>query len=107
MSYTFEELKHKRIADLRTIAEGLDHEGLQGHTQMHKEPLVLALCAALGIEAHEHHEVKGIDKATIKSQIRELKGKRDGAIEGHDHKELKRIRREIHGLKRSLHKATV
>ena len=107
MSYTFEELKHKRISDLREIAAGLDHEELQGHTQMHKEPLVLALCKALGIEAHEHHEIKGVDKATIKSQIRALKGKRDAAVEAHDHKELKRIRREIHGLKRGLHKATV
>ena len=107
MSYTFEELKHKRIADLREIAVELDHGSLQDHTQMHKEPLVLALCKALGIKSHEHHEVKGIDKAAIKSQIRELKGKRDAALEARDRKELKRVRREIHGLKRRLHKSTV
>ena len=107
MSYTFEELKHKRVADLRTIAEGIDHEGLQGYTTMHKEPLVLALCTALGIEAHEHHEVKGVDKSAVKTQIRDLKGKRNEALEAHDRKELKRIRREMHGLKRTLRKATV
>ena len=80
---------------------------MRGYTTMHKDQLVLALCEVMGIEAHSHHEVKGLDKRAIKNQIRELKGKRDVALEAHDHKELKRVRREMHGLKRALHKATV
>ncbi len=61
----------------------------------------------LGIEAHEHHEVRGIDKTEIKRRIRELKVKRDQALDAHNREELKVVRRGIHALKRSIHKATV
>lgn len=107
MNYTFHELKHMKVGDLREIAKGLDDETLQGHTTMHKAPLVEVLCKVLGIEAHEHHDVSGIDKTTIKRRIRELKVKRDQALDAHDHGELKILRRRIHALKRSIHKATV
>jgi len=107
MSYTYEQLKHTKVADLRDIAKGLDHEALQGYTQLQKDQLVLALCTALGIDPHEHHAVKGLDKAAIKKQIRELKNDRDVAVGKHDHRELKVIRRKIHRLKRAIHKATV
>ncbi len=105
MSHTYEELKHTKMGDLRKIAEGLDHEAVQGYTQLHKDQLLLAICKALGIDAHEHHEVVGINKRAIKTQIRELKVKRAAAL--HAPKELKQVRREIHKLKRALHKATV
>lgn len=106
MAYTFEELKHKTLAELREIAKGTDHEVVQGYTQMNKEHLVVALSRALGIQ-HEHHEVVGIDKTSIKARIRELKTQREAALAAHDHAQLKVVRRTIHRLKRRIHKATV
>ena len=107
MSHTFEELKHTRVADLREIAKGMEHEALVGYSTMHKEDLVKALCEALGIEAHVHHEVVGIDKAKVKARIKELKAQRDAALEAKDRVQLKRLRRKIHRLKRRIHRATV
>ena len=106
MAYTYEQLKHMTVAELREIAKGTDGEIVQGYTQLNKEHLVGALAKALGIQ-HEHHEVVGVDKASIKSRIRELKQKREAAIAAHDHAELKMVRRTIHRLKRRIHKATV
>jgi hypothetical protein len=106
MDYTYEQLKHKTVAELREIAEGNEHEALQGYTQLNKEHLLVALANALGIK-HEHHEVVGVDKASIKARIREMKQKRDEAIAAHDHVQLKVARRTIHRLKRQIHKATV
>jgi hypothetical protein len=106
MAHTFEELKHKTVADLREIAKGIEHEAVQGYTQMNKEHLLVALSRALGIQ-HEHHEVIGVDKASIKSRIRQLKAKRQAALAAHDHAQLKAVRRNIHRLKRQIHKATV
>ena len=107
MAYTHHELRHKTLAELRDIAKDIEHEAVQGYTQLNKEHLVVALCKALGIEMHEHHEVVGIDKAVIKSRIRELKQRRTGALAAHDHAQLKAVRRRIHRLKRQIHKATV
>jgi Rho termination factor, N-terminal domain len=106
MAYTFEELKHKTVAELRDIAKGIEHEAVQGYTQLNKEHLIVAISKALGIQ-HEHHDVVGVDKSGIKSRIRELKKKRDEALAAHDHAQLKRARRSIHRLKRQIHKATV
>lgn len=105
--YTFEELKKASVARLREIAEGIEHEAVQGYTQLNKDHLIPALCTALNIEMHAHHEVVGIDKKSIKAQIKALKGDRDAALEARDSAQLKQIRRKIHRLKRSLHKATV
>ena len=107
MPYTHNELKHKTLAELRDIAKDIEHEAVQGYTQLNKEHLVVAICKALNIEMHEHHEVVGIDKAAIKSRIKELKQRRAGAISEHDHAQLKAVRRRIHRLKRQIHKATV
>jgi DNA-binding IclR family transcriptional regulator len=107
MAYTHHELKHKTLAELRDIAKDIDHEAVKGYTQLNKEHLVVALCTALGIDIHEHHEVVGIDKAAIKSRIRELKKRRASALAAHDHAQLKLARRSIHRLKRQIHKATV
>ena len=106
MDYTFEQLKHKTVAELREIAKGSEHEALQGYTQLNKEHLLVALSKALGIK-HEHHEVVGVDKASIKARMRELKKKRDEALAAHDSAQLKIARRTLHRLKRQLHKATV
>ena len=107
MAQTFDELRKKTVAELREIAKGIDHEALKGHTQMHKADLLRALCAALHIETHDHHDVAGIDKGEVKAKIREFKKKRDEALAAHDHPQLKAIRREIHRLKRMIHRATV
>jgi hypothetical protein len=104
--YTFEQLKHKTVAELREIAKGSEHEALQGYTQLNKEHLIVAIAKALGIQ-HEHHDVVGVDKAAIKAQIKELKKKREEALNAHDHGQLKVVRRTIHRLKRRIHKATV
>jgi hypothetical protein len=106
MEYTFEKLKHMTVAELREIAKGIEHEAVQGYTQLNKEHLIVAISKALGIQ-HEHHDVVGVDKAAIKSRIRELKRKRDEALSAHDHAQLKVVRRTIHRLKRQIHKATV
>ena len=103
---TYEQLRHKNLAELREIAKGSGNEIVQGYTQMNKEHLVGALAKALGIQ-HEHHSVVGIDKSSIKARIRELKTQREAALASHDHAQLKVVRRSIHRLKRRIHKATV
>jgi len=107
MAYTHHELKHKTLAELRDIAKDIEHDAVKGYTQLNKEHLVVAICNALNIDIHEHHDVVGIDKAAIKSRIKALKAKRDAAVLAHDHAQLKHARRSIHRLKRQIHKATV
>jgi hypothetical protein len=107
MSYTYDELKHKTLAQLRDIAANTEHEAVQGYTQLNKEHLLVAVCKAYNIDMHVHHRVVGINKAKIKAKIKDLKTKRAEAIEAHDKKELKAVRRRIHRLKRAIHRATV
>ena len=107
MAHTYEELKHKKVTELREIAKGLEHEAVKGYTQLNKDHLLAAVCTALAIEAHAHHEVVGIDKQSIKTRIRELKVKRDAALAAHDRAQLKTVLRRIHSLKRQIHRATV
>ena len=75
---TYEQLRHKNLAELREMAKGSGNEIVQGYTQMNKEHLVVALAKALGIQ-HEHHSVVGIDKSSIKQglleSLRSLAGK--------------------------------
>jgi low affinity Fe/Cu permease len=105
---TFEELKHKTVVELREMAAGMSHDTLKGHTQMNKEHLLKAICQALHIDMHAHHEIVGINKADIKAQIRQLKKRREELIEAGDAAtDLHVIRRRIHHLKRQLHKAAV
>jgi DNA-binding IclR family transcriptional regulator len=97
--YTYEELKHKTIGELREIAKTVEqHEAVQGYSQMNKDHLLPALCKALGVDAHEHHVVVGIDKPAIKRKMRELKKQRDAALEAHDRDALK----SIHHLNRQI-----
>ena len=107
MAYTYHELKEKTVADLREIAKGIEHEAVEGATQMNKDHLLKALCTALNIEMHEHHEVVGIDKAAIKTKIRELKKKRDEILASQDRSQLHGVLRQIHAFKRSIRRATV
>ncbi len=105
--HTYEELKHQTIAELRELAAGLEHEAVQGYTQLNKDHLLPALCTALGIETHEHHEVVGVDKAKIKAAIQHLKQERDTALAGGDKVAYKRALRKIHRHKHELRKSTV
>ena len=104
---TFEELKHKTVAELRDVAASLPQDVVKGFTQMNKEHLLKAICGAMHIEMHAHHEIVCVNKSDIKAQIRQLKKERDHAIDVGNHEELHVIRRRMHHLKRELHKATV
>ena len=102
MAYTYEQLKEKTVAELREIAKDVEHDAVQGYSQMNKEHLLPALCRALGIDMHEHHAVQGIDKAGIKAKIKMLKAERDKALDAHEHDKLKSVRRQIHHLNRQI-----
>ena len=102
MTYTYEQLKGKTVAELREIAKDVTHEAVQGYSQLNKEHLLPALCRALGIDMHEHHVVQGIDKAGIKAKIRALKVQRDAALDTHNHETLKSVRRQIHHWNRQI-----
>lgn len=107
MAHTYEELKKMTVAQLREIASGIEHEAVQGYTQLNKEHLLEALCKALDLDMHEHHEVVGVDKTPIKTQIKLWKKRRDEALAARKRVEFKAALRMIHRLKRKLHKATV
>ena len=107
MSYTHAELKQKTVAELREIAATIEHEAVKGHSQMNKEHLLVALCKALNIDMHEHHQVVGIDKSKVKGRIHAMKEKLAAAIAAGDRKQIKFCHRQIHRQKRGIHKATV
>jgi hypothetical protein len=102
MPHTYEELKSRTLAELREIAKGSSSEAVQGYSQMNKDHLLPALCTALGIDVHEHHTVIGIDKAGLKTKIRELKKERDRALDTHDYARLHSVRRQIHHLNHQI-----
>ena len=109
MQYTYDQLKGMTVAHLREVAAGIQHEAVQGYTQLNKEHLLEAVCKALGIDTHTRHKlnIKGANKAGIKLEMHALKRKRDAALEAHDHAQLKAIRRQLHTLRRSLRKAAL
>ena len=102
MAHTYEELKGKTIAELREIAKGLDHEAVKGYTQLNKDHLLPALCTALGIDARAHHAAHGDLKVKAKARMKELRDKRQKAIDARDNAALKAIRREYHHLNHQL-----
>ena len=107
MAHTYEELHGMTVAQLREIAKGIEHEAVKGFSTMHKEKLVPALCHALGITDHTVHHVVGVNKASMKLQIKELKSKKAAALTAGDRKGFKEILHQIHRLKRTMRKATV
>jgi hypothetical protein len=107
MPYTYEQLSKMTVTELRVIADGIDHEATKGHSLMHKEKLLPAICVALGIEGHAHHMAVGVDKAKLKVEIRQMKVKRAEAIQKKDYNELRAVRAKIHHLKRFLRKHIV
>ena len=108
MEVTYQDLQHKTVAELRDMAKGIEHEAVQGYTQMNKEHLIPAICKALGIETHAHHHLaEGFDKGKIKARMRVLKGERDKAVEAHDNNRLRAVRRELHSLNHRIRAHTV
>ena len=116
MAHTYEDLKHKTVAELREIAAGLQHEAVQGYSQLNKDHLLPvqgysqlnkdhllpALCKALGIEAFEHHAAASSEKAAIKAKMREIRTACDQAREAGEHQTLHNLRRQYHHLNHSL-----
>jgi len=109
MPQSYESLKKKTIEDLREIAKGLDPDAVKGYTQMNKEHLLPALCKALGVDMHKHphHEAVGVDKASLKAKMHQLKAEKDKALAAGDAAKLKAIRRAYHRLNRRIRAATV
>jgi len=107
MAHTYDELKHKTVAELREIAKAVEHEAVKGYTQMNKDHLLVGLCQAFGLDMHVHHHAVGVEKARMKARIRDLKKKRDEILASSDRGGLHAVLREIHGLKHTLRRATV
>jgi hypothetical protein len=102
MAHTYHELKEMTVAQLRDMAKELNHEAVQGYSQMNKDHLLPALCRALNIETLEHHSATGVDKPAIKARLRDLKQQRGQALTAHDHVLLKSIRRQMHALNHQI-----
>lgn len=107
MAHTFGELKKKNVSELREIAKDIEHEAVQGYTQLNKDHLLEAICKALNIDMHVHHEVVGVDKTKIKAEIKQVKKTRDEAIAAKKPDDIIKARRKIRFLKKQLRKATV
>ncbi len=102
MAQSYEDLRKKTLAELRDIAKDLQHESVQGYSQMNKDHLLPALCTALGIDAHVHHAAHGEAKLAARARLKELRGLRAAALAAHDHETLKVVRREYHHLNHEL-----
>jgi hypothetical protein len=107
MAHTFEELKKMNVSELRDLAKDMEHEAVQGYTQLNKEHLLKAICTALNIDMHVHHEVVGVDKSKIKAEIKAAKKLRDEAIAAKKPEDIVKARKKIRYLKKRLHKATI
>lgn len=96
--YTYEQLRKMTVVQLREIAKATEHEALKGYSQLNKAHLITAMCKALGVDPHVHHEAKGIEKSALKTRLKDLKKERDAALTAHDHAKLKAVRRHIHRI---------
>lgn len=102
MAHTYDELKEKTLQELRAIAAAIQHDAVKGASQMNKDHLLPALCKALGIDAHEHAVVVGIDKTVLKAKMHQLQKERDAALDAHDAIALKSVRRQLHHLNHQI-----
>ena len=97
----YHELQKTRVTDLRDMMK--EHlPDVTGLTGLKKDELVEQLAVKLGIEKPHKHVAAGLGKRAIKAEIRELKLKRQAALESNDYEELKKFRRQIHRRKRRL-----
>src|SRR5262245_51692906 len=102
MAHTYEELSKKTLAELRDIAKDIQHDAVQGYTQMNKDHLLPAICKALGIDAHTHHAAAVAEKSAIKAKLRDLKAARTKALGAGDPDQLRQLRRQYHRLNHAL-----
>lgn len=109
MAYTFHDLNHMTVAQMREVAKSIEneHPDVKGYTQLNKEHLLQTLCKALKIDMFEHHHAEVENKTSIKSKIRELKQKRNEAIAAKNPHDLHAVRMEIKKLKNKLRSAMV
>jgi hypothetical protein len=105
MPHTYEELKKKTIAELRDIAKDIQHEAVQGYTQLNKEHLLPALCKALGIDSHAHHAAAIAEKAAVKARMRDIRAEKAKAFESGDQDLVRQLRRHYHRLNHTLRTA--
>jgi len=98
----YHELQKATVVKLREMAKA--YPELEGVSGMHKDQLVDALAHKLGIEI-PHRVATGIDKTTIKKEIRALKKVRDEAVAAKDHPKAHDTRRKIHHLQHKLRRA--
>nr|MEE4266723.1 hypothetical protein [Candidatus Krumholzibacteria bacterium] len=97
----YHDLQKTRVGDLRDMMK--EHlPQVTGVVALKKEELVDMLAEELGIEKPHKHVAAGLGKRTIKAEIRQLKEKRQAALEASDTAELKKYRRLIHRRKRKL-----
>lgn len=97
----YHELQKTRVTDLREMMKEHLPE-VTGVVGLKKEEIVDQLAVKLGIEKPHKHVAAGLGKRAIKAEIRELKVKRQAALEARDADELKKYRRMIHRRKRRL-----
>jgi len=97
----YHDLQKKRVVDLREMVKEQFPEE-KGVIGLKKEALVDMLAGKMGIEKPHKHVASGLGKRAIKAKIRELKAKRQAALEAGDSGELKNYRRLIHRQKRKL-----
>jgi uncharacterized protein (UPF0216 family) len=101
----YQELLKTTVSRLRELLKEQDPE-IKGVSGLKKQELVDLLAAKLGVST-PHKVVAGVDKATLKAQIRTCKAQRDLAIQNRDRDGIKAARRQLHQLRRRLRKATV
>jgi hypothetical protein len=106
-THSFHELKEKNVHELREIAKGIQHEAVQGYTQLNKDHLLAAIAKALNLPTHEHHAVGEFDKLGTKARMRSLRKQRDEALEGGDKTTIHEIRRQLHKLNHQVRSHTV
>ncbi|HSH68700.1 MAG: hypothetical protein P1P84_22235 [Deferrisomatales bacterium] len=101
----YHELEKTTVNRLRELLKEQDPD-ITGVSGLKKQELVDLLAAKLGV-AVPSKVVLGVDKASLKSQIRACKVQRDAAIRDRDRARIKDTRRQLHRLRRSLRRATV
>jgi hypothetical protein len=102
MTYTYEDLKKKTVAELRDIAKDIPHDAVKGYTQLNKDHLLVAICKALNIDAHEHHAARLADKSAVKARMREIKTARAKAAAAGNDDLARQLRRRYHRLNHAL-----
>ena len=95
-------LSKKKVDELRKMAKEVPE--VVAVSGMSKEELVQTMAKHLGIE-RPRKVVVGIDKDSVKAEIRALKKDREKALSDKDSTALKQVRKEIHKRKRVLRRA--